>query len=137
MVWSLFAPKFVSKHKDMMRRTAATRSSTTVGLLGLSLAISAGFAGCNGTTSTKQVKARPPAPTPVAQAPKPDFVREPLPFTRELPNYSALQPAVRPSIDILVEKVEAAYNTGQKYLKAGDPEIRAPAGTSCPTPLCA
>ncbi len=105
-----------------MRRTAATRDSITVGLLGLSLAISAGFAGCNGTTSTKQVKARPPAPTPVAQAAKPDFVHEQLPFTRQLPDYNALQPAVRPSIDILVEKVEAAYNTGQKYLKAGDPE---------------
>jgi hypothetical protein len=57
----------------------------------------------------------------VAQA-KPDFVRESLPFDRPLPDYAALQPTVRPSIDILVEKVEAAYNTGQKYLKAGDPE---------------
>jgi len=105
-----------------MRRTAMTRGSITAGLLGLSLAVSAGFAGCNGTTSTKQVKARPPAPTPVAQAAKPDFVREPLPFDRPLPDYAALQPTVRPSIDILVKKVEAAYNTGQKYLKAGDPE---------------
>jgi membrane-bound lytic murein transglycosylase D len=104
-----------------MRQLLATRGTIAVGLLGLPLAISLGFAGCNGTTSTKQAKARPPAATPVAQKAKPEFVRESLPLTRQLPDYSALQP-VRPSIDILVEKVEAAYNTGQKYLKAGDPE---------------
>ena len=105
-----------------MTRNLGTRAVIAVGLLGLPVAISLGIAGCNGTTSTKQVKARPPAATPVAQAAKPDFVREPLPFDRVLPDYAALQPMVRPSIDILVEKVEAAYNTGQKYLKAGDPE---------------
>src|SRR6516225_2733480 len=103
-----------------MTRNLGSRSAIATGLLGLPLAISLGFAGCNDTTSKKQVKVKPPAPTPVAQAAKPDFVREPLPFDRTLPDYAALQPAVRPSIDILVEKVEGAYNTGQKYLKAGD-----------------
>src|SRR5262249_34288318 len=99
-----------------------TRAVLAMGMLGLALAAALGFAGCNDTTPQKQVKVRPPAPTPVAQAAKPDFVREALPFTRQLPDYAALQPMMRPSIDILVEKVEAAYNNGQKYMKAGDPE---------------
>jgi membrane-bound lytic murein transglycosylase D len=106
-----------------MRLDLATRSLTAAGLLVVSLALSVGFAGCNGS-STKQVKTRPPAATPMPATPKtaPEFVRESLPLNRRLPDYAALQPPVRPEIDILVDKVEAAYNTGQKYLKAGDPE---------------
>ncbi len=104
-----------------MTRNLASRAVIAVGLLGLPVAISLGFSGCN-DSSTKQAKVRPPAATPTAQAVAPGFAREPLPFDRALPDYAALQPMVRPAIDILVEKVEAAYNTGQKYLKAGDPE---------------
>ncbi|MGA8144821.1 MAG: LysM peptidoglycan-binding domain-containing protein [Candidatus Acidiferrales bacterium] len=81
------------------------------------LAVSLGLAGCD-DTSKKQVKVRPPAATPVAAAP--EIVREPLPYTEPPTDYSAIQTPVRPSIDVLVEKVEAAYNTGQKELKAGD-----------------
>src|ERR1700719_1028107 len=106
-----------------MRLDLATRSATAAELLAVSLALSLGFVGCNGS-STKQVKARPPAATPMPAIPKtaPEFVRESLPVNRRLPDYAALQSPVRPAIDILVDKVEAAYNTGQKYLKAGDPE---------------
>ena len=103
-------------------QSVAIRGLIIAGLIALPLAGSLGITGCNDTGSTKKVKARTPAATPVPQAAKPEVAREALPFTRQLSDYTALQPMERPSIDILVEKVESAYKTGQKYLKAGDPE---------------
>ena len=89
--------------------------------LSVLLLVSLGPAGCD-DTSKKQVKARPPAATPQnpGAAALPESVRESLPLEKQLPYYDALQPSVRPAIDILVDKVEAAYNNGQKDLKAGD-----------------
>src|SRR6201997_5642286 len=91
--------------------------------LRLFLLVSLGPAGCD-DTSKKQASGKPPAVTPQnpGATTAPEFVRESLPFTRQLPDYDALQQPVRPAIDILVDKVESAYNNGQKDLKAGDPE---------------
>ena len=93
---------------------ALVAAAALAGLLVMSL----GFASCD-DTSKKQVKARPPAATPVAAA-APDAVHQALPLTDQVPDYAALQTPVRPAIDILVEKVQAAYNTGEKEMKAGD-----------------
>jgi len=91
----------------------------TVAPLAFLLAATFGFAGCD-DTSKKQVKVRPPAVTPTSQAQAPEAIRETLPLDRRLPDYAALQPPARPAIDVLIEKVEAAYNDGQKNLKSGD-----------------
>lgn len=108
--------------KDMSREPRLRRRwELAAGPLGFLLMVLLGPAGCD-DTSKKQVKVKPPAATPQkpGTATAPEIVREPLPHERYLPDYEALQPAIRPAIDILVEKVEAAYNNGQKDLKAGD-----------------
>jgi membrane-bound lytic murein transglycosylase D len=98
----------------MTRRITGRTGIATAGALALSL----GFVGCD-DTSKKQVRAHPPAATPVA-AVSPEFVRESLPFTGHTVDFSMIQAPVRPAIDILVDKVQAAYDTGQKELKARD-----------------
>ncbi len=75
------------------------------------------LAGCEETVSSKQAKVHPPAATP---APVPAFVRDALPFP-EHPLYLVwLQTDPRPAIDILVAKVQASFDDGQKKYKAGD-----------------
>ncbi len=80
------------------------------------MTLSLGFAGCD-DTSKKQVKAHPPAATPVAA---PDVVAESLPFSGHAVDFALIQPPPRPAIDVLVDKVQTAYNLGEKELKAGD-----------------
>jgi hypothetical protein len=98
----------------MTRRIRSRIGIATAGALAFSL----GFVGCD-DTSKKQVKAHPPAATPIA-ATSPEFVRESFPFTGHTVDFSMIQAPVRPAIDILVDKVQAAYDTGQKELKARD-----------------
>jgi membrane-bound lytic murein transglycosylase D len=62
------------------------------------------------------VQVRPPAATP---APAPEYAAQPLPFPEHASTANALPPEQRPAIDILVEKVQAAYDAGQRELKAG------------------
>src|ERR1700677_4716910 len=61
------------------------------------------------------VQVRPPAATP---APTPEYAGQPLPFPQHAIAANALPPEQRPAIDILVEKVQAAYDAGQRELKA-------------------
>lgn len=77
-----------------------------------------GFAGCE-ETATKQVRVPPPAAAP---APTPSYAREALPV-----NPPALDPALqafhqRPTIDVLVEKVQASLDAGKQALQAGSAE---------------
>jgi peptidoglycan lytic transglycosylase D len=76
------------------------------------------FAGCE-DSAKQQVKARPPAKTP-APAPVPEFVREKLPFPDEAPAFVYLSGDTRPRIDVLIEKVQAKFDAGQKEYKAGN-----------------
>jgi membrane-bound lytic murein transglycosylase D len=75
------------------------------------------LAGCEETVSSKQAKVHPPAATP---APVPAFVREALPFPERPVYLISLQTDPRPAIDILVAKVQASFDDGQKKYKAGD-----------------
>jgi len=75
------------------------------------------LAGCEETVSSKQAKVHPPAATP---APVPAFVREALPFPEHPVYLVSLQTDPRPAIDILVAKVQASFDDGQKKYKAGD-----------------
>jgi membrane-bound lytic murein transglycosylase D len=74
------------------------------------------LAGCDDTASSKQVKARPPAATP---APSPAFVHESLPFPEHTVSLASLYDT-RPSIDLLIDKVQVIFNTAQKEYKSGD-----------------
>ncbi len=76
------------------------------------------LAGCE-ETATKQVRVQPPAPAP-AQVPQ--YVREPLPFPSHPLIYVSLLPDTRPAIDILLAKVQASFEAGQKEYKAGNLE---------------
>jgi membrane-bound lytic murein transglycosylase D len=75
------------------------------------------LAGCEETVSSKQAKVHPPAATP---APVPGFVREALPFPERPVYLVSLQTDPRPAIDILVARVQASFDDGQKKYKAGD-----------------
>jgi membrane-bound lytic murein transglycosylase D len=80
------------------------------------------LAGCE-ESAKQQVKARPPAKTPVptsARAQAPEFVREQLPFPAEAPAFAYLNGDSRPAVDILIEKVQAKFDAGQKEYKAGN-----------------
>src|SRR5271154_5494416 len=76
------------------------------------------LAGCE-QTATKQVRVNPPAATPV---PAPDYARLPLPLPESAIQWALLTPAVRPEIDVLVDKVQDSYDAGQSELKAGHPD---------------
>jgi membrane-bound lytic murein transglycosylase D len=69
-------------------------------------------------SAKKTVQVRPPAATP-APAPAPDYVRQPLPFPKPPVSFALLAPEVRPEVDVLVAKVQAAYDAGQNEVKAG------------------
>src|ERR1700691_4369871 len=75
------------------------------------------LAGCE-ETAPKQAKVHPPAATPVAS---PDLARQSLPFP-ERPVYLASLLDARPAMDILVERVQASYDDGQREYKAGNVE---------------
>ena len=80
------------------------------------------LAGCE-ESAKQQVKARPPAKTPVpasARAQAPEFVREKLPFPDEAPAFVYLNGDSRPRIDVVLEKVQAKFDAGQKEYKAGN-----------------
>jgi membrane-bound lytic murein transglycosylase D len=82
------------------------------------MALAAGtllLAGCE-QTATKQAKVQPPAPTPVAA---PDFARQPLPLPEHPVTVASLLDT-RPAMDILVERVQASYDDGQKDYQAGN-----------------
>jgi len=72
-------------------------------------------AGCN-ETATKEIHVRPPAAAP---APTPDYAAQPLPLFDKPANSARLSPPPRPAIDVLVERVQAAFDAGQREYKAG------------------
>jgi membrane-bound lytic murein transglycosylase D len=72
------------------------------------------LAGCNDSAKTP-VQVRPPAVTP---APTPNYAIQPLPFPQHPITAHALFPGKRPEIDILVDHVQAAYDAGQREIKA-------------------
>ena len=87
---------------------------TTIWVLLATAAI--GMAGCN-ESAPKQVRVQPPAAAPAAA---PSYAREPLPLSAQ-PLRADLQAfAARPTADVLVEKVQASYDSGQQALQAGN-----------------
>ncbi|HKV04403.1 MAG TPA: LysM peptidoglycan-binding domain-containing protein [Candidatus Acidoferrales bacterium] len=93
-----------------MRRSPTIRAILLAGALYLG--------GCN-DTAKKPVQAHPPVAAP---EPVPAFVREPLPLPRSPRASATLAVDSRPAIDILVAKVQAAYDAGKSEYKAGDLE---------------
>ena len=61
------------------------------------------------------VQVRPPAATPT---PAPDYAVQPLPFPEHAIAANALLTQQRPAIDVLMVKVQAAYDAGQREYKA-------------------
>jgi len=78
------------------------------------MAVLAGFAaaGCD-DAAKRTVRVRPPAENPV-----PDLPSGPLPLTRQ-GEQSALLLPTRPSVDILIEQVQAALASGEQNYQAG------------------
>jgi membrane-bound lytic murein transglycosylase D len=72
------------------------------------------LAGCNDSAKTP-VQVRPPAATP-AHAPR--YAIQPLPLPQHPPLAAAWMPEQRPAIDVLVDKVQAGYDAGQREIKA-------------------
>jgi len=98
---------------------AESKTTETTGRKTFWLALAAGallLAGCDDSVKT-QTRVRPPAAAP---ATPPQSVRETLPFPSHSVNLTALVPAPRPSIDVLVEKVRKNFEAGQKKYKAGE-----------------
>ncbi|MBZ5501882.1 MAG: LysM peptidoglycan-binding domain-containing protein [Acidobacteriia bacterium] len=79
------------------------------------------LAGCQ-ETGSKQVRVQPPAaaPTPAAAQP-PAVARQPLPLPEHAVSTTAPSRDPRPAIDILVEKVQASFDAGQREEQAGNP----------------
>jgi membrane-bound lytic murein transglycosylase D len=67
-------------------------------------------------SAKKPVQVRPPAAAPT---PAPDYASQPLPFPQHAVSAYALAPEQPPTIDLLVEKVQTAYDSGQREFKAG------------------
>ena len=61
------------------------------------------------------VQVRPPAATPT---PAPDYAVQPLPFPEHAIAANAPLTEQRPAIDVLMVKVQAAYDAGQREYKA-------------------
>jgi membrane-bound lytic murein transglycosylase D len=80
-------------------------------LLGIAFAIS--LAGCDDSTQ-RSAKVRPPAPPP-----KPAIQAEQLPLTIR-PPVAHLNTKPRPAIDLLIDSVEASYESGKKDYQAGN-----------------
>jgi len=76
--------------------------------------------GCQETGSQK-VQVRPPAPAP-APAAAPLNARQPLPLPERLPYATSLSSYTRPLVDILVERVKASFEEGERAYRAGDTE---------------
>ncbi len=72
--------------------------------------------GCE-ETAKKEVHVQPPAAAP---QPVPAEVKQPLPLTEPPAKQVVLAQDTRPAMDILVERVQAAYDAGQKAYQAGD-----------------
>ncbi len=72
------------------------------------------LAGCNDSAKTP-VQVRPPAATP---SPTPSYAIQPLPLPQHPPLAAAWMPEQRPAIDVVVDKVQAAYDAGQREIKA-------------------
>jgi membrane-bound lytic murein transglycosylase D len=94
----------------MMNRTLTIRAAL--------LAAGIWLAGCN-ETATKEIHVRPPATAPVPAA-SPVLAAQPLPFSELASNHAWLSPLPRPAIDVLVEKVQTAFDAGQNESKAGN-----------------
>jgi membrane-bound lytic murein transglycosylase D len=62
------------------------------------------------------VQVRPPAATPT---PTPDYASQPLLLPQHAIVANPLVPEQRPAIDVVVGKVQAAYDAGQREFKAG------------------
>src|SRR5271167_2856373 len=71
--------------------------------------------GCE-ETAKKEVHVQPPAPAP---QPVPAEVSQPLPVI-EPAHPASLAQTPRPAIDVLVERVQASYDAGQKDYQAGN-----------------
>jgi membrane-bound lytic murein transglycosylase D len=99
-----------------LRVNGLTGQVRWIGWAGIAAVGILALAGCDDTVSSKQVKARPPAATP---APIPAFVHEPLPFPQHTVSLASLYDT-RPSMDILIDKVQVIFNTAQKEYKSGD-----------------
>ncbi len=67
-------------------------------------------------SAKKPLQLRPPPATP---PPTPEYAFQPLPLPQHAIAAHALAPEQRPAIDILVERVQAAYDAGQREFKAG------------------
>ena len=74
------------------------------------------LAGCE-QTATKAIRVQPPAAAP---APASAQVIQPLPLSANPASLAWLTPPERPAIDVLVEDVQADYDTGQAEYKAGN-----------------
>ncbi|HEY4709949.1 MAG TPA: LysM peptidoglycan-binding domain-containing protein [Candidatus Acidoferrales bacterium] len=61
------------------------------------------------------MQVRPPAVTP---APTPSYASQPLPLPQQATTLRALSLEKRPAIDVLVDSVQAAYDAGQREIKA-------------------
>jgi membrane-bound lytic murein transglycosylase D len=72
------------------------------------------LAGCNDSAKSP-VQVRPPV---VAPAPAPIYAIEPLPLRQQAITAPALFSEKRPAIDVLVDSVQAAYDAGQREIKA-------------------
>jgi membrane-bound lytic murein transglycosylase D len=94
-----------------MRSTAIIWAALAAGTLFLN--------GCEESASPQHTKVRPPA---VAPAPAADFATIELPPATNKPSLLGLTDT-RPRIDILVEQVQARFNTAQKEYKAGEFEM--------------
>ena len=99
-----------------LRVIGSTSRVRWLGWAGIAVVGILALAGCDDTTSSKQVKARPPAATP---APGPTFVHESLPFPDHTVSLASLYDT-RPSIDLLIDQVQVIFNTAQKEYKSGD-----------------
>jgi len=74
--------------------------------------------GCE-ETAKKDIRVEPPA---IAPQPAPAVAVKPLPLTDPPAQSASLAQDSRPAIDILVDRVQADYDAGQKAYQAGDPD---------------
>ena len=94
----------------MMRRKAIVWAAA--------LAASSFFlVGCEESASPQHAKAHAPALPPV---PESTFASTQLPLEPAIPSFQSLQRDTRPRIDVLVEQVQARFNSARKEYKAGE-----------------
>ena len=78
------------------------------------------LAGCQ-ETGSQRVQVRPPAVAPAPAAASLN-VRQPLPLPERLPYTTSLANYARPRVDVLVERVKASLEEGEREYRAGDTE---------------